>query len=211
MIYDCENRTIHIKIVFYGPSLSGKTTLLHYLFKAFKKQDQLLSLSNSIRRTLPFEYGIITLKGEEMKVKLHLYAAAGHEWYRCVRLLTLKEVDGVIFVADTPIERYPRNLNSWKELKDSLGKSFVSLPKVIAFNKQDLYEKFESRTFLDEISNSQLKNVKVTLTSATNGEGVIEMFKAILELILHKLKKKYIGENAYTDIKILIGDLELKG
>jgi len=64
---------------------------------------------------------------------------------------------------------------------------FIDLPKILAFNKQDLHEKFNSTDFLENINSFKFKNFKVKKTVATHGYGVLESFEELIELMLKKI------------------------
>lgn len=192
MIIDHLNQTIQIKVVFFGPALSGKTTTLKSLFKHFGKEDSVLSIESTIRRTLFFDYGNITFENNQWRLKIHIYSTTGQDFYIITRPTTLQGIDGIIFVADSQQSAYYRNLTSWNELCNYFGDHFIKLPKVLAFNKQDLYEKFNSTDFLENINSFKFKNFKTKKTVATHGYGVVESFEQLMELILKKIYKSQI-------------------
>jgi signal recognition particle receptor subunit beta len=192
MIIDHVDETISIKIVYFGPAFSGKTTSIKALFSHFGKAEELQSIESTINRTLFFDYGTVTFQNQEWKLKLHIYTTTGQDFYFVTRPITLRAVDGVIFVEDSREEVYERNLASWQELITYFRDSVRDLPTVIAFNKQDLPDKFNSRVFLREINIREYKNVETRYTIALSGEGILDCFEEILRLILgnyykHKL------------------------
>ena len=186
MIYDYENSIVHIKIVYYGPELSGKTTMIKSLFRYLRPQENVLCIDNSIRRTMVFDYGTLLIHGDKWDLKVHIYTTPGHDYYGIPRLITLTACDGVIFVADSQDCAYHRSFASWIELIYYFGKSLKSLPLVIAFNKQDLPDKFNSNQMLKYINFSKLINAKSTETIAIKGEGVDDTFITLLDLIVNK-------------------------
>lgn len=176
--------------MYYGPALSGKTTSIKNLFNHFGKKDELCSIESTVRRTLFFDYGIISFQNEEWQLKLNLYTCTGQDFYIITRPITLKGVDGIIFVADSQISTYNRNMVSWNELKTYFGGSFEDLPLVIAFNKQDLPNKFSSDMFLKKINFKSYKNKDIKYTIAVNGENILSSFEDILRLIFLNMWKK---------------------
>ena len=48
MIIDHCDKTISIKVVYFGPALSGKTTSIKSLFSHFGKKDELSSIENTV-------------------------------------------------------------------------------------------------------------------------------------------------------------------
>ncbi|MCJ7647702.1 MAG: hypothetical protein MUP85_03725, partial [Candidatus Lokiarchaeota archaeon] len=79
------------------------------MFNHFGKQDELCSIESTVRRTLFFDYGIISFQNEEWMLKLNLYSCTGQDFYIVTRPITLRGVDGVIFVADSQISAFDRN------------------------------------------------------------------------------------------------------
>jgi len=196
MIIDHVDKTISIKIVYFGPALSGKTTSIKALFSLFGKDEQICSIESTVDRTLFFDYGIVTFQNQDWHLKIHIYTTTGQDFYLITRLTTLRAVDGIIFVIDSQKEVYERNLMSWKELFSYFNESIEDIPILIAFNKQDLGMefKFNSEDFLKDIDFFKYKNIDSRYTSAINGEGVLECFEDILRLVLKKyFRKKLIS------------------
>ena len=81
---------------------------------------------------------------------------------------------------------YERNLISWNELLSYFNDALDDLPILIAFNKQDLPDKFPSVKFLKEIKFNEFNNFNTRYTIAINGEGILECFEDILQMILKK-------------------------
>ncbi len=189
MIIDHLSQTIQLKICYFGPALSGKTTTLKSLFKHFGKEDRVLSIDSSIRRTLFFDYGTITFENKQWLLKLHLYSTTGQDFYIITRPITLQAIDGIIFVADSQDAAYYRNLTSWNELCNYFEDDFKKIPKILAFNKQDLGDKFNTSEFLENINSFKYKDLKTKKTAALYGKGVVESFEELLELILKKIYK----------------------
>ena len=189
MIIDHLSQTIQLKICYFGPALSGKTTTLKSLFKHFGKEDRVLSIESSIRRTLFFDYGTINFQNKQWLLKLHIYSTTGQDFYIVTRPITLRAIDGIIFVADSQNSAYYRNLTSWNELCNYFEGDFEKIPKILAFNKQDLDDKFNTSEFLENINSFKYKNLKTKNTAALYGEGVLQSFEELLELVLKKIYK----------------------
>ena len=186
MIIDHVDKTISIKIVYFGPALSGKTTSIKTLFSHFGKEEKILSIESTVNRTLFFDYGVVSFQNQDWILKISVYTTTGQNFYLITRPITLKAVDGIIFVLDSQREVYERNLISWRELISYFGDSLDDIPILVAFNKQDLPNKFPSTRFLKQIDFHKYKNIDSRYTIAISGEGVLECFEDILRLILKK-------------------------
>jgi len=192
MIIDQLTRSIQLKICYFGPALSGKTTSIKALFNHFGKKDRVLSIESSIRRTLFFDYGTIDFENQQWHLKIHLYSTTGQDFYIITRPVTLQGIDGIIFVADSQQSVYNRNLTSWNELCSYFEDVIITLPKVIAFNKQDLPDKFSPPEFLENINYFRFKNIDFKKTTAVNCEGILDCFEEILSLVFKNLYKDQI-------------------
>ncbi len=187
MIIDALTKEISIKIVYFGPALSGKTTSLKALFNHFGKKSEVFSINSSIGRTLFFDYGLINFQNDNWKLKIHVYSTTGQDFYIVTRPITLKALDGLIFVADSQKSAYERNVISWNELNSYFGDSLIKMPKVISLNKNDLPNKFSPALFLKDIDFHLLRNIHTTKTIALNGEGILDSFEKVLSLVFREL------------------------
>jgi signal recognition particle receptor subunit beta len=137
-------REINCKIVYYGPGLGGKTTNLEHIYGKVKPdtRGKLISLATETERTLFFDFlpvDLGTIRG--FNTRFHLYTVPGQVYYNASRKLILKNVDGVVFVADSQIERMEANLESMQNLYDNMaeyGYDLTRIPFVIQYNKRDL-------------------------------------------------------------------------
>ncbi|MHA1915540.1 MAG: GTP-binding protein [Promethearchaeota archaeon] len=196
MIIDHCDKILSIKIVYFGPALSGKTTSIKSLFSHFGKGDKVHSIESTVNRTLFFDYGTISFQNQDWILKISVYTTTGQNFYLITRPITLKAVDGIIFVVDSQKEVYDRNMISWNELLSYFGESLEDLPIMVAFNKQDLPNKFIPSKLLHEIKFQNFKNITKRNTIALNGEGVLDCFEDLLRLIL----KKYYDHNLISAI-----------
>ncbi len=189
-----STREINCKIVYYGPGLCGKTTNLQYIYKktAPEQKGKLISLATETERTLFFDFLPLALgdiKG--FKVRFHLYTVPGQVFYAASRKLILKGVDGVVFVADSQIERMDANIESLEDLKINLaeyGYDLEMLPFTMQYNKRDLPNIVPVEE-MNRVLNPN--NVPYYEAVATVGKGVFETLKDIGKQILKELKKNY--------------------
>jgi len=138
------SREINCKLVYYGPGLGGKTTNLEHVFGKVNPnaRGKLISLATETERTLFFDFlpvDLGTVRG--FKTRFHLYTVPGQVYYNASRKLILKGVDGVVFVADSQLERMEANIESMQNLYDNMaeyGYDLTRIPFVVQFNKRDL-------------------------------------------------------------------------
>ncbi|MGH7559442.1 MAG: GTP-binding protein [Gemmatimonadales bacterium] len=138
------SREINCKLVYYGPGLGGKTTNLEYIYEkvAPASKGKMISLATETERTLFFDFlpvDLGTIRG--FKTRFHLYTVPGQVYYNASRKLILKGVDGVVFVADSQLERMEANIESMQNLYDNMaqhGLDLTRIPFVVQYNKRDL-------------------------------------------------------------------------
>jgi hypothetical protein len=138
------SREINCKLVYYGPGLGGKTTNLEHIYSKVSPstRGKMISLATETERTLFFDFlpvDLGTIRG--FKTRFHLYTVPGQVYYNASRKLILKGVDGLVFVADSQIERMEANVESMQNLYDNMaeyGYDLAKIPFVIQYNKRDL-------------------------------------------------------------------------
>lgn len=190
MIFDYENKVLQVKIVYYGPAMSGKTTSIKYLFSYFKKGNNLESIESSVGRTLFFDFGVLHFQGSNWGLKFLIYSATGQDFYASTRPATLNGVDGIIFVVDSRLDYLKYNLRSWNELKSLFGDEVYNIPIVISLNKYDLdgSNKLKENDFLNYIHNEMFKYISIEKTVAINGNGVLNSFNTVISFIIPELQ-----------------------
>lgn len=189
-----SSREINCKIVYYGPGLCGKTTNLQYIHKRMTpdRKGKLISLATETERTLFFDFLPLALGDiRGFKVRFHLYTVPGQVFYAASRRLILKGVDGVVFVADSQIERTEANVESLDDLRINLaeqGYELQKLPLTMQFNKRDLPNVVpveELNTLLNPNGAPWFEAV------APTGSGVFETLKDAGRQVIRELKKSY--------------------
>ncbi|MCU0242906.1 MAG: GTPase domain-containing protein [Vicinamibacteria bacterium] len=186
------SREINCKIVYYGPGLCGKTTNLQYIYEKTNPnaKGKLISLATETDRTLFFDFlplELGTVRG--FKTRFHLYTVPGQVFYDASRKLILKGVDGVIFVADSQVERMDANVESVENLIINLktqGYNLLNIPYVLQLNKRDL----PNVTAVEEMKRLLTKkNEPIFEAVAAKGTGVFETLKGVAKLVLSELTK----------------------
>ncbi len=193
MFINWRQRELNLKIVYYGPALSGKTTNLEQIYARTNPQrrSELLSLKTQGDRTLFFDFLQLELgKISGLTPKIHLYTVPGQTYYEATRKLVLKDADGVVFVADSAPDRLMANVQSWQNLKTHLASYGVQqekFPLVVQLNKQDLVNAMTPATLCNALS---LNGHPFIPASAIGNQGVSETLKLILERVLKQIKNE---------------------
>lgn len=171
---DGEGR-IHIKIVFYGPSLSGKTTALRWLFAHVRalSRGKMVEISDPASgRTTFFDFIPVSAGA---KIVFDVFTVAGQRRHAMARITVLRDVDALVFMADSMPEQMNENLASIQELRIALGTDrLATMPLVVALNKRDLPNALPVSYMVDMLD---LEGYPVFETIATTGNGLLEMFK----------------------------------
>lgn len=188
-----ETKELHCKIVYYGPALGGKTTNIRWVFQATQEgqeRSQLMDFDmGTPERTrffdfLPLDVGQI----RGLKVRFHLYTVPGQVIYDASRRLILKNLDGIVFVADSQIDRMDENIISLQNLEKNLslaGYDIKKIPFVIQYNKRDLPNSAsiaELRTALNKYNAPDFE------AEAEKGVGVMDSLKTLSKTIVATLK-----------------------
>ncbi len=187
-----SSREINCKIVYYGPGLCGKTTNLQFIYNKTNPElkGKMISLATETERTLFFDFLPLALgQIRGFKTRFHLYTVPGQVFYDASRKLILKGVDGVVFVADSQIERMEANLESVDNLKVNLrdqGYELEKIPYVIQYNKRDLPNAAPVEEMRRQINTLGVPDFEAC---ASTGEGVFETLKAVARSVLSDLKR----------------------
>ncbi len=187
-----SSREISCKIVYYGPGLCGKTTNLQYIYAKTNPEakGKMISLATETDRTLFFDFlplSLAEIRG--FKTRFHLYTVPGQVFYDASRKLILKGVDGVVFVADSQVERMEANLESFDNLRVNLaeqGYDLAKVPSVMQYNKRDL----PNVVPVEELRRAlNVQNMPEYQAVAPTGVGVFDTLKAVAKLVLTELRK----------------------
>ncbi len=186
-----HTKEINCKIVYYGPGLGGKTTNIQWIYQktsAGNKSD-MVSLNTENERTLFFDFLPLDL-GEirGFKTRFHLYTVPGQVFYEASRKLILRGVDGLVFVADSQVERMEANLESLASLEQNLtaqGYEPGRVPTVMQWNKRDLPNIVPVSDLSQKLNPRRLPAFEA---SAFQGEGVFETLKTISKMVLLNIK-----------------------
>jgi len=194
-LFNYATKEITLKIVYYGPGLSGKTTNIQHLHAALNAQNKgkLLSLSTESDRTLFFDFLPIELgKIKEFSIRFQLYTVPGQVRYNATRKVVLKGADAVVFVADSQREMREQNIESFENMRDNLIANNINpdgIPVVLQYNKRDL----KNILTIDELNADINKKhtYDITEAEAINGKGVEDTFQLITRLVLKDIARKH--------------------
>lgn len=184
-------REINCKIVYYGPGLGGKTTNLQYIYNSTNEpqKGKMISLTGDTERTLFFDFlplNIGEIKG--FNTRFHLYTVPGQHFYDASRKLVLKGVDGIVFVADSSVERMEENLDSLKSLDSNLreqGYDLHHIPFIFQYNKRDVDNPVPLSVLHEQLNTFGAQEIEA---SAVKGVGVFDTLKAISKQVLKSLR-----------------------
>lgn len=186
-----QTKEVNCKIVYYGPGLGGKTTNIQYIYQktSGESKGKMISLNTENERTLFFDFLPLELgEIQGFKTRFHLYTVPGQVFYEASRKLILRGVDGIVFVADSQVERMEANIESLKGLKSNLleqGHDMNKVPIVMQWNKRDLPNAMEVTDL-----NQQLNEMDFPYfdAMAISGEGVFDTLKMVSKMVLMNLK-----------------------
>ena len=201
---DEASRKITLKLVYYGPALSGKTTnlmRLHDLLPA-SARGELMTLETQNDRTLFFDLrplvdrtlffdllplGLRAPSGWLIKAKL--FTVPGQVAHDATRKAVLSRADGVVFVADSQVTQGENNAQSFENLEDSarrVGLDFETLPLVVQFNKRDLPNAVAEADVRERWGGAPWP---LAFASALSGDGVRETFSKLLDQVYPALDR----------------------
>lgn len=177
-------RELTVKVVYYGPGLSGKTTNLQQIHARTRPEirGRLLTVETHDDRTLFFDLLPVFFSSTSgFKVKVKLFTVPGQVIHNATRRIVLQNADGVAFIADSRRSATAENNSYWRNLQENMreiGLESGDVPVVIQFNKRDLPD---TRTD-EEIAAARSKGKEPVIGAvAVRGEGVLETLHAILQ------------------------------
>ncbi|MCI0534152.1 MAG: ADP-ribosylation factor-like protein [Verrucomicrobiales bacterium] len=191
-IINQASKELHVKIVYYGPALCGKTTnivKIHENVQSAQEKGKLVSLATSSDRTLFFDFlpmEAMAIRG--FKTKFQLYTVPGQVIYNTTRQLVLRGADGIVFVADSQYEKMAENVESFTNLEENLRTlklNLADIPYVLQYNKRDL-PNAAPLDYMEFLLNNRDVMVPSFEACASRCEGVFESLNMITRLLLHK-------------------------
>jgi hypothetical protein len=192
--FNYVTKEITLKVVYYGPGLSGKTTNLQYLYSVLdpSSRGKFISLATESDRTLFFDFLPVELgKIKDFSVRFQLYTVPGQIRYNATRKLVLKGADAVVFVADSQRDLKEQNIESFANMRENLLSNNVNpdeIPVVIQYNKRDLSNVLSTEELRSDLNKKDYPEIEAV---AVDGKGVEETFRLITKILLKDIIKKH--------------------
>ena len=184
---------INLKIVYYGPGLSGKTTNLMHIYNHIDPatRSDLITLKTREDRTMFFDFLQLEFgKIKNKRPKFNLYTIPGQSYYAESRKIILNGVDGIVFVADSQRSRMMNNLESLYDLEQNIvdhGYTLNEFPWIIQYNKRDLENVETIENLEDKLNHYQVPYFEAV---ASDGKGVFISLKTILSRVVNHIQQR---------------------
>jgi signal recognition particle receptor subunit beta len=191
---DIQRREITLKLVYYGPAMSGKTTNLQQLHRRMQghTEGELVSLATRDDRTLFFDLLPLRIaKVAGFTIRLKLFTVPGQVIHDTTRKIVLQGADGVAFVADSRVSETRNNNESFANLRKNLadnGIAWDDIAVVIQLNKRDLPG---IRTDAEVETIKATGREPVYTAIAVQGIGVAETFLGLAGATWDKLASRH--------------------
>jgi len=185
---------LNLKIVYYGPALSGKTANLQYIYAntPANLRSEMVSLKTQQDRTLLFDFLQLEMgKVKDLKPKFKLYTVPGQVYYAASRRLILQGVDGVVFVADSQAGRKVDNVESWFTMEQHLIEmryDITPFPIIVQFNKRDIPHSLPVAQMRQQFGFEESR--RCFEASALRGDGVFETLKTAMTQVVAQVQQK---------------------
>src|SRR3954467_6589352 len=192
--FNTAQRELTLKIVYYGPGLSGKTTNLRALYQRIQPQlrGHLMTLDTADDRTLFFDTLPLIFTAGKLKVKLKLFTVPGQVMHNSTRRIVLQGADAIAFIADSQPAKRQENYKYWLNMVENLkanGLDIEAMPNVVQWNKKDLGDPSTD----DAIEKMRREGKQpVYQAVAVRGEGVVETFLGLVDLTFEQIDKVYM-------------------
>jgi len=191
MFINWKSRDISLKIVYYGPPLSGKKTNLEFIYARTNPalRSEIVSLKTHADRTLQFDFlqlGLGQVQG--LWPKFNLYTAPGQDDDAASRRRVLQDADGVVLVADSQADRLQDNVNALAVLEQQLlelERARVGFPLVVQLNKRDLPAALPVEQLRQALKWDAYPMFEAV---AVQGVGVFETLKAVIHQVTDQIQ-----------------------
>lgn len=186
-----QERIIRFKIVYCGTPLCGKTESLKQIHAKLDPSGRgdLLSLSTRKDRTVFFDF--LSIDSEALpgyRTSFQLYTVPGQVTYNATLQLVLQQADGVVFVADSQLDRQRDNVDAFQNLEANLrlnGQSAEEVPIVLQYNKRDLSNAAPVEYLEFLLNNGPTRRLSFEASAAT-GQNILATLQAVCQLALER-------------------------
>ena len=186
-----DTREVSFKLVYCGTPMGGKTTNLSYIHSRIgaDHRGDLVALATANDRTLFFDFLPVRatiING--YRTKFLLYTVPGQVCYNATRQMVLRGTDGVVFVADSHLDRMEENLTAWHGMQRNLadnGTALDTLPAILQYNKRDLPSP-APLPYMDYLLNGGPRRLPVFEAAATSGYNVFATLNALAQEVLQR-------------------------
>jgi signal recognition particle receptor subunit beta len=211
---DFQSRELTVKLVYYGPALSGKTTNLQAIHRLLltEGRGRLMTLETRDDRTLFFDLLPLSFStASGLTVRIKLFTVPGQVIHNSTRKLVLQGADGVAFIADSQTQEIRANQASFKDLRRNLRENGIDpgkMPLVIQYNKRDLPN---VRSEEDIKRMAALGKEPTFMATATHGNGVLETFLGLVNETWSHLEKEHgLKERFGLEASDVVNDLRTR-
>ena len=209
--FNTRANEILLKLVYYGPGLSGKTTNLQSLHSmcSDEQRGEMFSVNTQEDRTLFFDLLPINLGyiyGNA--IHLQIYTVPGQVQYDASRRVVLGGADGVVFVADSSEAKMQDNVDSLSNLYHNLNANRLNIkqiPFVLQYNKRDLADSMAVGVMNRRLN---FRSVPYFESVANRGTGVLDTFLAITRETVGYTFKKYHLDKKIKDFDEMLALIE---
>jgi len=192
-------KEINAKIVYFGPTGSGKSTALQYIFSRIKPslRGELKKVPAGSDNLLFFDFSPFDGPLRDgYRVRLHVYTLSGRVTNPATWRMTLKGADGLIIMLDDSSARISDAQESIFQLRDFLSVYGVSLndtPAVLQLNRFEREQDFTDPEHLASLTD--LESLPRSLSSAATGKGVLEALTTLSRLVLNRVTENESGRD----------------
>ncbi|HEY3803180.1 MAG TPA: GTPase domain-containing protein [Kofleriaceae bacterium] len=184
---DFAERQLTLKLVYFGPPLSGKTSNLRALHQRVDRlnRGRLMTLDTRDDRTLFFDLLPIFFRTTSFSFRIKVYTVPGQPVHEATRKVVLAGADGVVFVADSGADKAAANRESWQNLGTSLhAHNLDQVPIVVQYNKRDV-----AGSPISDVDHFDDPARHLFEAEAKAGKGVVPTFFALVSAVWSYLDK----------------------
>ncbi len=199
-IINYATHEVQLKVILWGPPGSGRTATLTQLHSASPNARTGLAIpEGESAKPLSFSFPAgpsAAFEGFETRIEFQTLPRGVSGERALWRLL--RDVDGIVLVADSQWERLEDNVKSLQEIEDILKKDGSLLEEVVfvlQYNKRDLPD-VAPANYIDFLLNNRPTPAQVFETVATTGENIPAMQKALAEKVQARFEESWAKEPA---------------